>query len=383
MNKRMRELLTQIEQKAEQAKSFKDSGDFTKAKEMLDEADRLKEEYGVEKRLFEMDQDKVPNEPGPESQKSKADGFKVIAKMLKKQSLTDTEKALITGDSAANGENNLVPSDVRYEIRELRKQYKSAKNLVTVIPTETLSGGFNFESGAPAGLTEFDDGNEIDSAGDPVFVRKNFTIKNFGKLIPVSNILKGAEKAGLMAYLNRWFVKNAVISENRKIFAVLKTLTEGKSAKSLKGLAALKTSLNKDLDPDALIGAVIITNQTGFDIMDSETDATGRPLLKESYADPTVKVFKGIPIEVFSDGQLENVGSKAPVFYGSIDSACYFIEKDSLEFATSEHFFFGKNQTALRVIEGFDVIKADESAYMYGLLEVAPEKTITTKTAAS
>lgn len=383
MNKRMRELLTQIEQKAEQAKSFKDSGDFTKAKEMLDEADRLKEEYGVEKRLFEMDKDRVPDEPKPESQKSKVDGFKVIAKMLKKQSLTDTEKALITGDNATNGENNLVPSDVRYEIRELRKQYKSAKNLVTVIPTETLSGGFNFESGAPAGLTEFDDGAEIDSAGDPVFVRKNFTIKNFGKLIPVSNILKGAEKAGLMAYLNRWFVKNAVISENRKIFAVLKTLAESKSAKSLKGLAALKTSLNKDLDPDALIGAVIITNQTGFDIMDSETDAAGNPLLKESYADPTVKVFKGIPIEVFSDGQLENVGGKAPVFYGSVDSACYFIEKDSLEFATSEHFFFGKNQTALRVIEGFDVIKADESAYMYGLLEVAPEKTITTKTAAS
>ena len=117
MNKRMRELLTQIEQKAEQAKSFKDSGDFAKAKEMLDEADRLKEEYGVEKRLFEMDQDKIPDEPKPESQKSKADGFKVIAKMLKKQSLTDTEKALITGDNAANGENNLVPSDVRYEIR--------------------------------------------------------------------------------------------------------------------------------------------------------------------------------------------------------------------------------------------------------------------------
>lgn len=383
MNKRMRELLTQIEQKAEQAKSFKDSGDFAKAKEMLDEADKLKDEYGVEKRLFEMEQDKIPDKPQSESKNVKVDGFKVIAKMLKKQRLDDTEKALITGESAANGENNLVPSDVRYEIRELRKRYKSAKNLVTVIPTDTLSGGFNFESGAPAGLTEFDDGAEIDSTGDPTFVRKNFTIRNFGKLIPVSNILKGAEKAGLMAYLNRWFVRNAIISENKKIFTVLKTLAEGKSVKSLKGLAALKTSLNKDLDPDALIGAVIITNQTGFEIMDNETDAVGRPLLKESYADPTVKVFKGIPIEVFSDGQLENVGGKAPVFYGSIDSACYFIEKDSLEFATSEHFFFGKNQTALRVIEGFDVIQADDSAYMYGLLEAAPKKTVTTETAAS
>lgn len=380
MNKRMRELLAQIEQKAEDAKSFKDSGDFTKAKEMLDEADRLKEEYGVEKRLFEMEQDNVPDKPQSENKKSKADGFKVIAKMLKKQNLTDVEKALISGENAANGENNLVPSDVSYEIRELRKQYKSAKNLVTVIPTETLSGGFNFESGVPSGLTEFDDGDEINNAGDPTFIRKSFTIRNFGKLIPISNILKGAEKAGLMSYLNRWFVKNAVISENKEIFNILKTLGEGESAKSLKGLAALKTSLNKDLDPDALIGAVIITNQTGFDLMDSETDAVGRPLLKESYADPSVKMFKGIPIEVFSDGQLENVGGKAPVFYGSIDSACYFVEKNSLEFATSEHVYFGKNQTALRVIEGFDVIQADKGAYCYGLYEAASAKTVSTKT---
>lgn len=379
MNKQMRILLTQIEQKANEAKSFRESGDFTKAKAALDEADTLKEKYDVEKRLFEIDESKVPNEPAGENKGTKTDGFMVIAKMLAKKSLSDTEKALITGTDATNGENNLVPTDVSYEIRELRKQYKSAKNLVTVIPTDTLSGGFNFESGTPAGLTEFDDGDEISSTGDPSFVRKSFSIKHFGKIIPISNILNGNEKAGLRAYLNRWFVKNAVISENAKIFDVLKTLGSGESPKSLKGLAALKNSLNKDLDPDALIDAVIVTNQTGFDLMDSETDAMGNPLLKDSYADPTVKLFKGLPIEVFSDAQLPNVSGKAPVFYGSLEAACYFIERSALEFAVSEHANFTKNQTVLRVIEGFDVIQADKSSYCYGLYEAPAEKVVKTK----
>lgn len=379
MNKQMRILLTQIEEKANEAKGFKESGDFAKAKAALDEADMLKKKYDVEKRLFEINESKVPSEPAGENKSAKTDGFKVIAKMLAKKSLSDTEKALITGTDATNGENNLVPDDVRYEIRELRKQYKSAKNLVTVIPTDTLSGGFNFESGAPAGLTEFDDGDEISSTGEPSFVRKSFAIKRFGKIIPISNILNGNEKAGLRAYLNRWFVKNAVISENAKIFGVLKTLGSGESPKSLKGLAALKTSLNKDLDPDALIGAVIVTNQTGFDLMDSETDAVGNPLLKESYADPTVKLLKGLPIEVFSDAQLPNVSGKAPVFYGSLEAACYFMERSALEFAVSEHANFTKNQTVLRVIEGFDVIQADKSSYCYGLYEAPAEKAVKTK----
>lgn len=379
MNKQMRILLTQIEQKANEAKSFRESGDFAKAKAALDEADTLKEKYDVEKRLFEIDESKVPNEPARENKGAKTDGFMVIAKMLAKKSLSDTEKALITGTDATNGENNLVPTDVSYEIRELRKQYKSAKNLVTVIPTDTLSGGFNFESGAPAGLIEFDDGDEISSTGDPNFTRKPFSIGYFGKIIPVSNILNGNEKAGLREYLNKWFVKNAVISENKKIFNTLKTLGGSESPKSLKGLAALKSSLNKDLDPDALIDAVIVTNQTGFDFMDSETDAAGNPLLKDSYTDPTAKSFKGLPIEVFSDAQLPNVSGKAPVFYGSLEAACYFIERSALEFAVSEHANFTKNQTVLRVIEGFDVIQADKSSYCYGLYEAPVEKVVKTK----
>ena len=387
MNKKMRELLEKINGKTAAAKEFMDgeNKDIDKANKLLDEADELRKEFNVEKKLFEAE--KAENTPvetqlngnpaeketkEKEVKKKDVNGFKVIGKMVTNKRLNDNEKELITGGS--NGENYLIPEDVRLSINELRKQYKSAKNLVTLVQTDALSGSFNYESGEISGLVDMTDGSEIDSADSPKFTQKKFAISFMGKLIPISRILLGAEKASLLGYINRWFLKNAIYSENTKIFDTLK---KGKTVKAIKGWKALKTSINKDLDPDTLYDAVIVTNQTGFTALDNEVDANDRPILQLNPADPTQKLFQGLPIEVFSDTQLPNVSGKAPIFYGSLKAGCNFIEYMQMEFATSEHVFFGKNQNALRVIEGFDVMQADTDAYIYGTFEGTATATAT------
>lgn len=160
-------------------------------------------------------------------------------------------------------------------------------------------------------------------------------------------------------------------------------MKDGKTVKAIKGLDELKSSINKDLDPSALIGAVIVTNQTGFDIMDSEKDAVGRPILKEDYANPTQKLFQGLPVVVFPDSQLPNVKTgQAPIFYGNLKAGCYFIDKKGYQFATSTEYKFNMNMTTMRVIESYDVIQADSTAYIYGTLTAAEGKVVTTKAAA-
>ena len=375
MNKKMRDILASISAKTAEARKLQDDGKRDEAKALLDEVRNLRTDYENEKALYEAERDAVPEDPEP---KNKADGFAAMAKLAMKKPLTDAEDALIAGGE--NGENFLVPEDVDVTIRELRKTYVSAKELVTVIPTKALAGGYTFESGTPTGLTPFEDGEEVADGEDPEFIQKKWAIKFAGKIFPVSNILLGAEKAGLMSYLNNWFVKNAIISENKDIFEALK---KGKTAKALKGLDALKTSINTDLDPSALIGGVIVTNQTGFNIMDSETDAVGRPVLEKDMKNPTQKLFQGLPIKVFPDAQLANIAAgKAPIFYGRTTAGAFMIEKLGLEFATSEHVFFKKNQLAMRVIEGYDVMQADADAYCYGTLTAADGKVITTKASA-
>jgi HK97 family phage major capsid protein len=253
------------------------------------------------------------------------------------------------------------------EIIKLRKTYISAKPLVSVVQTTSLAGSFNFEAGSAAGLIEFEDGDTIGEDSDISFAAKKFAIKWFGKIIPVSRILQGAEKAGLLSYIDDWFVKNAILSENAKIFATLKAGYNAGTPKAVAGWKALKKSINVDLDPACKIDGVIITNQSGFAALDEEEDKDGKPVLQPNPANPTQKLFQGLTVHVFPDAQLPNIDTTHfPMIYGSTKAGCKFIEHQALEFAASEHAGFTKNQNVLRVIEGFDVMSADTTAYIYG-----------------
>ena len=368
MNKRMREIKAQIAELTETAKGYMADGegrDLAKAEETLDKIDALQKEYDLEARMAAKGKADVPAEDV--AKETKANGFKAMAKMLMGKKLDDTEKAMISGDNAASGENYLVPEDVKAEINELRKTYVSAKSLINVETTDALAGSVNYESGAPAGLTAFDDGDAIAEETDPTFVQKKFTIGWFGKLIPISRILLGAEKAGLMNYLNRWFVKNAILSENAKIFDTLKAGYASGTPKAIAGWKAFKKSITVDLDPSCLIDGVIVTNQSGFAALDAEEDKDGRPVLQENPANRTEKLFQGLRIHVFPDAQLPNIdGTHFPMIYGSLKAGCTFVEHESLEFTLDGSYLFNKNQNCLRVIEGFDVMSTDTEAYIYG-----------------
>lgn len=376
MTERMKEILSTKKSLLEEATRLKVEKKFDEAADKLAQIKSLDNEFNVEQGLEQVEKNaaatEVPQEIPENKEKGKVSGFKIIAKMLKKQRLTDEEKdaislekALISGDNAVNGENYLIPEDIHTEIMEKRKTYMSAKDYVTVIPTTTLSGEFTFEASEPAGLVAFDDGDEIPMETEPNFKRVGYKIKHYGKLIPISNILKDNEKGGLMAYLDRWFVRNAIISENTNIFTVLKT---DKTAKDLANWQALKHSINTDVAADYLIDGIILTNQSGFAYLDDSVDASGRPIISEDVKEATPKRFNGLSVIVFPDAQLPDVSGKHPVFYGSLKAGCWFIDRKTLEFATSEHALFTKNQTLLRVIESFDVIGADKDAYQYGLL---------------
>lgn len=375
MNKKMRELQALIAQKSTEAKGYTEGEgkDISKAQALLDEIKELQKELDVLADLEQVNKGQVPADPVPGAEK-KANGFNLIAKMLHRKSLNEVEKdALITGTNSQNGETYLVPEDVRAEINELRKTYVSAKSLVTVENTDALAGSVTYEAGTPAGLADFDDGDAIVEETGVKFVLKKFTIAWKGKIIPVSRILLGAAKASLMNYLNRWFVRNAVISENAKIFETLKNGYNEGTPKAVAGWKALKHSITVDLDPACLINGVIATNQSGFACLDAEEDKDGRPVLQPNPANPTEKLFQGLRVQVFPDAQLPNIDANHfPMIYGDTKAGATFVEHQNLEFTISEHFLFNKNQNCLRVIEGFDVMSTDTGAYIYGSFSATP-----------
>ena len=368
MNKKMREIKTKIEALNDEAQNYLDMHDIENAEKKISEIENLEREYVIAEKLEANSKAKITDEVIDKAiQDKKVDGFKFLAKMISGKGLTEAENALIIPGEGAedpNGVNYIIPEDVQLAIRELRRSYNSAKELVNVIPVATLTGSTNFETEDNGLLSDFTDGDVITEGDYPTFVRKPWAISFKGNIIYISNIILGNEKVGLLSYINKWFVRKAIRTENKDIFDTLK---DGKTPTSVTGLNDLKKKINM-MDPSCKIGACIVTNQTGFAAMDEETDEVGRGMLKENPQNATEKLFQNLPIKVFNDTELANITGQnagAPVFIGNLKNGVDFMDREKLQFATSEHFAFNKNQLTMRIIEGYDTVQTDANSYEY------------------
>ncbi|MEI3355790.1 MAG: phage major capsid protein [Clostridia bacterium] len=142
MNKKMKEIYAKIQKLNDLANEYLENGDVENAEKTINQIEALEREYVIAEKLYNREKGQITDEDIDKSlQDKKASGFAVIAKLMKGKGLTDAENAIVVeGEPAESGTNYLIPEDVRTEIRELRKSYKSAKELVNIIPVTTLSG---------------------------------------------------------------------------------------------------------------------------------------------------------------------------------------------------------------------------------------------------
>jgi HK97 family phage major capsid protein len=188
----------------------------------------------------------------------------------------------------------------------------------------------------------------------------------------VSNELLSDNTANLMAYLARWFAKKGIITEN----ILLKSLLDSLSASNLtvgKEIKDIKTAINKGLDPDIALNAVVLTNQSGFDHLDQMEDLNGRPLLQPDPTTGTPMMFKSKPVIMVSDAMLPNrvvtatgatKGDYYPVYIGDFKSFGTLFRRNLLEVDSTD---IGGNAWAtasneVRGIVRLDAQKIDEGA---------------------
>lgn len=352
---------------------------------LLDEADAIQAQIGQLERAENMQKTTIMG--GVEIPKDAQSGFKILANAIKTGKFENAiGEELKTG--GVNGEDYLLPEDVKLQINEYKKQWKSAKDIVTVINTVCLSGSFNFGKDPTDGLIAFDDGDEVDSTKLPEFVQGKYQIKWYGAIIPISTILQGAERAGLMQFIDLWFVRRSIIVENAKIFEALKAGYNQGTPKQIASEKALRRAINMELDPafTESPNMVIVTNQSGFAYLDSLYDENGRPLLQPDPVDATVKRYKGYRVEVFSDSQFPNHSADhAPIIFGDTKDGVWMHVYEDYFFDTDngKGMGFAKNQALLKVIEGFALTVADGNAYVYAELKLGTQLTAPTITITS
>ncbi|EGT4186041.1 TPA: phage major capsid protein [Clostridioides difficile] len=356
MNKELRELLEKINNKKVEARKLIEDDKLDEGKVIKNEIAILRDKFNVLKDLYEEEMGEIENMT--DISRSKVDEKESIVafnKAVLGKSLTETQSALVEKVEEDGG--YLVPKEQRTQIEELKRQLIPLKQYCNVVPVATLSGSMPLEVDANDELINFDEMEEINQS-DIKFGQVKWLLNDYGDIIPISNSLLQDEKANLTNYVGARFSKKAVRTENKKILEVLSKSkkVEGEDYKTI------QTALNKELDPSISANAIIITNQDGYDYLDSLTDSNNRPLMSDSLTVEGAKTFKGKIVVVLSNQHFSSTASKLTFYVGDLSSAVAFFDRQVYEMAVSKEAGFTKNATFMRVIERFDVQSIDNKA---------------------
>lgn len=368
------------------AQNYLDDDDLDKAEEIKAQADKLADKIETQKKLDQFSgQLKIPDKNTPAASagdtKKSANFIRACLKKFGGKTLTEVEDALLIPTSSTpdgeNGEAYILPQDISTKIENLKRQYRSMREVCGKRVTTALSGVYPVENlDSVTGLTDFTDGTDMTESSDAKFTQVSFSCHEYGKLMRLSNTLIALSDNDLINYIVELFAKSACITENEKAIAAV---TKGKTVKTLSSWIELNSSINTDLDPAALHGTVIVTNQDGFNYLDNIVDSMGRPLMQPDITQPTRKLFKGYPVYVFSNRMIPSTkptatkDGYAPVYYGDLETGIKFVDLNLKSFATSKEAGFKQNTTYARLIEYFDVIQNDSSdaCYCVGQIKVA------------
>lgn len=383
------EMKNKLESLKNEAQNLLDQNKVEEAKSKMEEVKNMKAAIQVQEELEKEEEEtlKIENKYkdvdtglSKDSTKENATFIRAALKKVTGQALTETENSLLlpttSTPAGTNGESYILPQDIRTLITKKMRQYKSIRDVIGYMPVGALTGSFpieNFET--ITGLVDFTDGTDGTDSNDIKFKNINYSLKEKAAFIKLSNTLLMLTDNALIAYVVEIFSKKAIVTENTLGIATLKS---NKTVKPLADWKALKSSINTDLDPTVLYGCSIVTNQDGFDVLDSALDTTGRPILQPNPENPTQMLFKGYPVVVYSNAMIPSseatisVKAKAPIFYGNLQEAVKFIDLNGqIAFATSSEAGFMSNTTIARLIEFIDVQQVDSSdkCYVYGELE--------------
>ena len=262
----------------------------------------------------------------------------------------------------------IVPSDIQTMIREQMRALNPLSELFTVETVSTNTGSRVRDTAPTNGFTKVAEMGTISKDDKPAFTKVEFTVEDYALIVPVSNDLLADTDQNLLAYLSRWLGKKAVITENKLLLTLL-TALDGSAASITEtgALKAIKKLVNTSLDPIFGVSASFLTNQSGFNFLDSLEDSNGRPLLQVNPADRTQYMVGGRAVHVVSDAVLPN-NTTAPLYVGDFKSFGTLFRRQAMEIASTNvgGNAWNTNSTEVRAITRLAVAKFDDKAVAAG-----------------
>lgn len=385
MNKKMRELLAKIETKQALAKGYTEgeNKDLAKAKKILDEIDKLQEEYEVEKRLFENEKESAKlneedvakiekNIAEKKEDKEEEDSIQKFAKQIR-----NIAKGLNEGTPADGGYT--VPEDISTMVEERREAKASLIDLVSVETVTTNKGSRTFKKRSQQkGFTKVGEGGKITSTSTPQFERMDYVISKYAGYLPITNELLEDTDTNIVNIITEWLGDESRVTRNKIILDLIKTQSEVK----LNGLDDIKKVLNVTLGSAFKSTSVIVTNDDGLQYLDTLKDNEEKYLLQPNPANPMeMRLAAGattVPVKVIPNADLATTSNKIPFIIGDLKEGIRFFDRKQLTINTSNVAAIGKlnafeeDLTLFRAIEREDCKIRDEEAFVNGYISATP-----------
>ena len=387
MNKRMREIMAQIQAKTAEAKSFMEgeNKDVAKANEILGEIDALKAEYETAKRLYEMEKEtNTPNDETIQAQKKEKGEVDAIAKFAEDaRNGFKTNKAMNEGTATDGGYT--VPEDIQTKINHYRDAKKSLLSLVRVEKVTTNKGQRTFKKRTQqTGFAKVGEGGKIGAKATPQFERISYEIDKYAGYFPVTSELLADSDANIANTLIEFIGDESRVTANKLILEVIATV----SATAFTGLDDIKKALNVTLGSAFKATSKIVTNDDGLQYLDTLKDLDEKYLLSASPSDPMkLQLSAGatvIPVEVVPNADMpstvtEGGATRIPFIVGDLHEAVVYWDRQHRSITVSniaqvgELNAFEEDLVIYRAIEREDVTLRDNGAIVNGYIEIVGE----------
>ena len=249
-----------------------------------------------------------------------------------------------TGGSPAGSEGGfLLPVDFDNMINEQKRQAVDLSPYVNVEQVTAYSGWRAYEVAAAAlpfaeiVESNFPSGERVPAMESPTFTKVEYAVKKYGGYLPVASDLFSDTPAAIMQYLAKWCGRKVSLTNTSLILAIMNAISSVNVTDYKTVFTAIKTALNKTLDPAISVTAKIFVNQDGFDLMDQMVDGTGRPILAPDPTNETLKRFKGREVVPVSNVQQPNLSTDTitPILVGDGNDLLTLFKRMAGEMSTT------------------------------------------------
>lgn len=387
MSKEMRELLNKINAKKTQIKALVADGKIEDAASAKEELKDLQKSFDI---LADLDDDDAQNaqQQAQQGTAQAAAGEKnglakqvkaftnAIKAAWKKTDISPEDKEILNAMSEGSDEDGglTVPKDIKTKIKELRRSEDALETLVNVEHVTTNSGSRVIEREADqTPFDNVDEAAEFPDVSTPQFENVDYKIKKKGGILKVTQELLSDTAENIMNYLKKWIAKKAKATRNFMIIAKIKEICKGLEV-TVTGLDNLKDIFNVMLDPAIALGAVVVTNQSGFNFLDKLKDEKGNYILQKDPTQATKKLLFGeYPVIKLSNKTLQNIDGKAPIICGDLKEAITIFDRETLTIDISNLAagMWERDQTGIKVRERLDIQTVDADAVVMGLATVS------------